>query len=314
MQARRLGLLRSHHLEKVREFRKHPGRTVTSMYILSLQSAVAHGHVGNSAAVFALQRLGHEAWPIDTVRFSNHPGRGAFRGTTTPPGEIAALMDGLASHNWIADVDAVLTGYLGSAEQGPAVLDAVTRVKAANPKAIWALDPVIGDHGRIFVKPGIPEFIRRTAVDADLLTPNGFELSYLTGHSCERLAEALEAANELRLAGRAKKSRIVVATGLATAECGAAALTTLAVGPTGAWRVTTPRLDHPANGAGDLFAALFLGRHLGGAPLDAAVAAAAGAVHAVIARSAQARSAELLLIAAQDELVRPTYPFLAVPV
>ena len=284
------------------------------MNILSLQSAVTRGHVGNSAAVFALQRLGHEVWPIDTVRFSNHPGRGAFRGETTTAAEITALVDGLAGHDWISDVDAVLSGYLGSAEQGPAVLDAVTRVKSANPKAIWALDPVIGDHGRIFVKPGIPEFIQRIAADADVLTPNGFELSYLTSRSCERLADAREAANEFRLAGRAKTGRLVVATGLAIAECGADTLTTLAVGPTGSWRVTTPRLDHPANGAGDLFAALFLGRHLHGAPLDVAVAAAAGAVHAVIARSANARSAELLLIAAQAELVRPTYPFPAVPV
>ena len=168
------------------------------MNILSIQSSVSYGHVGNSAATFALQRLGHEVWRIDTVRFSNHPGHGGFRGGAASAGELADLVEGLAERGWLGGVDAVLTGYLGAAEQGPVVAAAATRVKAANPKALWLLDPVIGDKGRIFVKPGIPEFLRQVAGKADILTPNAFELAYLTGRPCETPAQAIAAARALR--------------------------------------------------------------------------------------------------------------------
>jgi pyridoxine kinase len=272
------------------------------MNVLSIQSAVAYGHVGNSIAAFALQRLGHEVWPVDTVRFSNHPGHGGFRGSVTAPDELAALIEGIAERGWLASADAVLTGYLGSAAQGAVVAAAAARVAAANPAALWALDPVIGDHGRIFVKDGIPEFLRDTAAPrADILTPNAFELEYLAARPCRCLGEALAAARTLR---GASPRRIVVATGLAYAGA-AGTLTTLAVAADGAWSVTTPALAHPANGAGDLFAALFLGRVLLQRDVPAALAHATSAVHAIVARSAAAGARELLVIPGQDDLVAP---------
>jgi pyridoxine kinase len=281
------------------------------MIVLSIQSAVAYGHVGNSAAAFALERLGHEVWRVDTVRFSNHPGHGAFRGATASAGELADLIGGLAEHGWLAGADAILTGYLGAAEQGPVVAAAAAQVKAANPGALWALDPVIGDKGRIFVKPGIPEFLREAAGTADILTPNTFELSYLTGRPCGTLAQAVAAARALR---GTKSDRIVAVTGLASAGHDAPALTTLAIGAAGAWQVTVPLVAHPANGAGDLFAALFLGHYLTHRDLAGGLDRATSSVHAVIARSAAAGARELQLIAAQDELVEPRRLFGAIPV
>jgi pyridoxine kinase len=282
------------------------------MNILSIQSAVAYGHVGNSAAVFALQRLGHEVWPIDTVRFSNHPGHGSFRGRASSAAELDELVEGIAERSWLNEADALLTGYLGAADHGAVVARTWERIKAANPRAIWALDPVIGDKGRIFVKPGIPEFMRALgAPQADLLTPNAFELEYLSGKPCRRLDDALAAARAL---GGERAGRVVVATGLALDDLGGGVLTTLAVDGAAAWRVTTPAVPHPANGAGDLFSALFLGRYLSMRDTRQALEGATSAVHAVIVRSAAADARELLLVEAQEELVEPRHRFKAIAV
>ena len=88
------------------------------MNILSLQSHVAYGHVGNSAAVFALQRLGIEVWPVHTVQFSNHPGYGGFRGRAFDAGLIGDVVQGIEERGALAACDGVLSGYVGSAEIG----------------------------------------------------------------------------------------------------------------------------------------------------------------------------------------------------
>lgn len=282
------------------------------MNILSFQSAVSYGHVGNSIAVFALQRLGHEVWPVDTVRFSNHPGHGGYRGTVTDGSALADLIEGMAEHGWLGTIDAVLSGYLGDASQGAVLAAAVARIKAANARALWALDPVIGDHGRVFVKDGIPQFMRDIAVPAaDLLMPNAFELSHLTGQPCQTLRQAVAAAETLR---GASQGRIVVATGLALTDRPPRTLTTLAVSAAGAWTVTTSAIEHPANGTGDLFAALFLGRYLSTRGVATALSLATSSVHAIVAHSAAAGARELQVIAAQDELVAPRHLFDARPV
>jgi pyridoxine kinase len=293
------------------ELRKRPAAispTSADMNVLSIQSAVAYGHVGNSIAAFALQRLGHEVWPIDTVRFSNHPGHGGFRGTVTNPADLAELIEGMAERGWLTAADALLTGYLGAASQGAVIAKAASRMKAANPKALWALDPVIGDHGRVFVKDGIPQFMRDSAVPmADIVLPNAFELGYLTGRPSQDPDQALAAARALGGAGR-----IVVATGLPGRE--PRTLTTLAVGDAGAWAVTTPAIDHPANGAGDLFAALFLGRYLSLRSIPEALALATSSSHAIVAHSAEAGARELQIVAAQDQIVAPRRLFEPEPV
>src|SRR5262245_20215496 len=152
--------------------------TMPAMNLLSIQSHVAYGHVGNAAAVFALQRLGIEVWPIHTVQFSNHTGYGSWRGRAFDAGMLSEIMQGIGERGVLRQCDGVLSGYLGSAAIGAAVLDAVAQVRSANPRAQYCCDPVIGDVGRgVFVQPGVAEFMRAHAVPAaDIVTPNHFEL------------------------------------------------------------------------------------------------------------------------------------------
>lgn len=270
------------------------------MNILSIQSSVARGYVGNSVAVPALQTMGHEIWRIDTVIFSNHPGHGGFRGRVTRAAEIADLVQGMLENGGLQTCDAILTGYLGALEQGPALLAAVASVRAANPKALFALDPVIGDigpqGGRIYVKPGIAEFLRDEALrHADLVTPNAFELQFLTGMRVSDTASALLAVDALRtrLDGHARRSgALVVATGLSL-EDQPGHLTILGADKASAWRAVHPAIDHPAYGAGDLFAALLLGGLLDEQSASDAASRAAATVHEVIARTAAAGGKDL---------------------
>src|SRR3954470_6423166 len=113
--------------------------------VLSVQSRVAYGHVGNAASVFPLQRLGIEAWALDTVAFSNHTGHGKWRGSAVAAAEIATLFEGIAELGVLPQIDAVLSGYLGDAATGPVLLDIVDGVRRANPRALFCCDPVIGD-------------------------------------------------------------------------------------------------------------------------------------------------------------------------
>lgn len=275
------------------------------MNVLSIQSGVVYGHVGNSTAQFCLQRLGHEVWRIDTVRFSNHPGHGGLVGAVADPAEIAALVGGVAARGWLADCDALLTGYLGAAEQGPAILEAAERLRAANPRARWLLDPVIGDNGRVFVKPGIPEFMRDRAVPrADILTPNAFELGWLAGMQVTSVDSAIAAARALRPRAEA----IVVATGVPDRDD---RLTTVAVQGDAAWAVTTPRVPVAVSGTGDSFAAILLGKLLDGDPIDAALAHATSAVCALLRHTAERQAKEIELIAAQEAIVAPSPRFAA---
>jgi pyridoxine kinase len=125
--------------------------------ILSVQSSVAYGHVGNSAAVFPLQRMGLEVWPVNTVHFSNHTGYGQWRGPVFPAEEVAGIIRGIEDRGVLRLCDAVLSGYLGDASLGEVVVGAADRVKGHNPKAVYLCDPEMGDAGRgFFVGPAIP--------------------------------------------------------------------------------------------------------------------------------------------------------------
>ncbi len=173
------------------------------MNILSIQSSVAYGHVGNSAAVFPLQRMGLEVWPVNAVHFSNHTDYGQWRGTVPPAENVAGVVRGIEDRGALGDCDAVLSGYMGDASLGEVIVGAVGRVKEHDGKAVYCCDPVMGDAGRgFFVRSGIPEFIRRVAVPAaDVITPNQFELEFLTGAEIGDLEDALGAADEARRLG-----------------------------------------------------------------------------------------------------------------
>jgi pyridoxine kinase len=279
------------------------------MNVLSIHSSVALGHVGNSGAQFALQRLGHEVWPVATVVLSNHPAHGGHRGRVVPAAELTELVRGLNDRGALAGCAAVLSGYLGDASQGPALLAARTAVQSANPRAAWLLDPVIGDRGRRYVGPGIAEFLRDHAIaQADILTPNAFELEFLTGRAADTTVSALAAIDILHQ--RAGRRQLIVATGMALTDRPPGDITMVAVDNRGAWRLAVPAIDHPAYGAGDVFAALLLGRLLCGDTTPDALSHAASAVYGVLAHSPRGE-AELALIAAQDELVAPRRRVLA---
>ncbi len=280
------------------------------MKILSIQSSVAYGYVGNSAAVFPLQRLGHEVWPVLTVHFSNHTGYGEWRGPLLAPSDVADVIAGVADRGVLGEADAVLSGYQGDPAVGAVILDAVDRVKAANPAAVYCCDPVMGDVGRgMFVRPGIPEFMRDHVVPrADIITPNLFELAYLSGRSLSgrttrTLDEVLAAVDAVRATG----PRDVLVTSVLADDDGS--LDVVAVSDAGAWAVTTPLLPISPNGGGDVTAALYLAHlHTTGSPAEA-LARTTSSVFAVLEATLAAGTRELQLVAAQDAIAVPPLTF-----
>ncbi|QBX33693.1 pyridoxal kinase PdxY [Paracoccus liaowanqingii] len=277
------------------------------MNILSIQSHVAFGHAGNAAAVFPMQRLGVEVWPVHTVQFSNHTGYGAWKGRVFDGPAIEEIVEGIADRGVLGTCAGVLSGYMGSSDIGNAVLGAAHRVRIANPKALWCCDPVIGDVGRgIFVRPGIPEFLRDVAVpQADIVTPNHFELEFLTGAPARSAADLRRALAALHAMG----PRIVLATSVLAEDTPADALDMIASTPEGAWRVRIPRLELNANGTGDMVAALFFVHVLRDGDVARALGRAAASVHGVLQATLDAGTREIRLIAAQDEFVHPSHDF-----
>jgi pyridoxine kinase len=272
--------------------------------VLSIQSRVAYGHVGNAAAIFSLQCLGVEAWALDTVAFSNHTGHGRWRGDVVAAETVAARFEGIADLGVLPSIDAVLSGYIGTAETGAVLLDIVARIKEANPRALFCCDPVIGDTDTgSYVRDGVAEFFRDRALAlADIVTPNRFELEFLTDRTVAGLADAAEAAGALRALG----PEIVLVTSLDTVP---SQLTMLASGPDGIWAVETPRLPVMLNGCGDVTAALFLGHLVTGASLADALARTAASMFAVIETTVGLGRYELALVAVREELARPSRVF-----
>lgn len=277
--------------------------------LLSIQSWVSYGHVGNAAAVFPLQRLGFEVWAIHTVQFSNHTGYGDWTGAVFPPEGVADLLSGIEARGVLDGCDGVLSGYMGSGGTVAAVVDAVGRVRQANPAALYCCDPVMGDVGRgVFVRPELPALIAALAIPAaDIVTPNQFELELLTGQSVETLEQALAAARVLRGRLRPGGPGIVVVTSLTRTDAPLGSIETLVLTGEGAWLCRTPLLplDPPRNGTGDALAALFFGQYLRTGRPDQALSLAMSALYAVLERTHEAGTREIQLVAAQGELLAP---------
>jgi len=282
------------------------------MNLLSIQSHVAYGHVGNSAAVFVLQRLGIEVWPIHTVELSNHPGYGAWTGRVSDAAAIRELVDGIAARDVLARCDGVLSGYLGAADIGEEILAAVTRVKAANPAARYCCDPVIGDveHG-VYVRPEVAGFLRARAVPAaDVVTPNHFELDRLSGRASKTRVEVVAAVDAIHALG----PRVVLVTSLHTAETPPDAIDLLVSDTQGRFQLRTPKLPLAVNGAGDAIAALFFAHYLRSGSAGEALCRATSSVVGILRRTAEIGAREMLLVEAQDEIVSPSKTFRPQPI
>jgi len=275
--------------------------------ILSIQSSVAYGHVGNSAVAFPLMRLGIEVYPVITVHFSNHTGYGAWRGPHLAADDLAEVIRGLDERGVLGTCDAVLSGYQGGADIGEVILEAVALVKERNPHAVYCCDPVLGDVGRgLFVRPGVPELIRERVIPAaDISTPNHYELDYLTGHRTKTIDQVVAAAHALRALG----PQTVLVTSVPQRDLEPHSISMVAVTSEGAWSVTTPELPQSFNGAGDLTAALFLAELLSSADAPAALGRTAAIIFSVLEATVAAGQRELQLVAAQNEIVQPSRSF-----
>jgi pyridoxine kinase len=277
------------------------------VHILSIQSHVAYGHVGNSAAVFPLQRLGHEVWPVHTVTFSNHTGYGAWRGPLLSPDDVREVITGMEERGALGKVDAVLSGYQGGAGIAEVVLDAVARVKAANPDATYTCDPVMGNaKSGCFVHEDIPPLLRdRVVPKADLITPNQFELGFLTGTSPDTLSSTLDSVEAARAMGPSS----VLVTSVERPDRPENSIEMLAVTPEGAWVVQTPLLPLKANGSGDVTAALFTAHYRSTGDAADALARTASSVFGLLRNTYRSGERELQLVQSQDVIADPPCEF-----
>ena len=277
--------------------------------ILSIQSAVAYGHVGNSAAVFPLQRIGVEVLPVMTVNFSNHTGYGAWRGSLISPEEVQEIILGIKERGVLPQIDVVLSGYQGGTGISDVIIDTVKQVKEANPSAIYACDPVMGNAtSGCFVAPEIPVLLRERVVPvADIITPNQFELGYLTGTDPSTLESTLESVD---LARRMGPSTVLV-TSVIRPDRDPGTIDMLAVDDTGAWQVTTPHLPLKVNGSGDVTAALFTAHYSATGNAAIALERTASSVFDLIELTYQSGDRELQLIQAQESYAHPRLQFTA---
>jgi pyridoxine kinase len=275
--------------------------------ILSIQSAVAYGHVGNSAAVFPLQRIGVEVLPVYTVNFSNHTGYGAWRGPLIAPDDVREVITGIEERGVLGEIDVVLSGYQGGEGIADVILDAVARVKSANPDAVYACDPVMGNaKSGCFVAPAIPELLRdRVVPAADIITPNQFELGYLTRTEPDTLESTLASADLARAMG----PRTVLVTSVERPDREPGTIEMLAVDDAGAWIVTTPLLPLKANGSGDVTAALFTAHYRETGSAATALARAVSSVYDLLSLTHESGQRDLQLVEAQEFYAHPQLQF-----
>ncbi|MEG0044716.1 MAG: pyridoxal kinase PdxY [Comamonas sp.] len=289
----------------------------TPPLVLSIQSHVAYGHVGNDAAMLPLQLLGIEPVAVHTVQFSNHTGYGEFKGQVFTPAHVQDVLDGLRARGVLERCTAVLSGYLGDAGVGEAILAAVQEVRASQPKAYYLCDPVMGDVGRgVFVRPGIPEFLRKRALSqASVITPNHYEFELLCGGPLTTVQAATQAARSMLRQMHDSQSALIVITSLRTDDLPTDQLATLAVTADKAWLVQTPYVDlHPLpNGMGDVFAAVLLGHLIQERAIPDAVSRAVSSLYALVSRT-EAGQRDLPLVACREQITKPVEIFAAVAV
>lgn len=277
--------------------------------ILSIQSHVAYGYVGNRAAVFPLQRLGFDVTAINTVQFSNHTGYGDWEGDVFSADQIRALLEGVRRRGMFPQFDALLTGYLGNPAFGSVLTDLIMELKNANPQFVYCCDPVMGDvSGGCYVKPEIRDVFKNQLLQlSDILTPNLFELNYLSDQPIDTLDQIRSACDTLSDLG----PQIVLVTSVLCRDTPPETIQMLLHHPEGDWLVDMPYIHtkQPPNGAGDLTASLLLANILNGESPDTVLSAVASAVFGVFEKTVTSGLRELQVVAAQEELAHPTHLF-----
>jgi pyridoxine kinase len=275
--------------------------------VLSIQSSVAYGHVGNSAVSFTLMRMGVETYPVFTVHYSNSTRYGEVAGPNLTAADVADVIAGVDRRGALGGVDAVLSGFLGTPDMANTVIEAAQLVKQRNPKAVYCCDPVMGDVGRgMYVGAGIPEHFRDVVVPhADIVTPNQYELDFLVGRESKTTAEVLESADILMERG----PKTVLVTSAIVDDAPANTVSMIAVTADEAWQVTTPLLDQAFTGSGDVTTAVFLAKLLETGQLDQALRTTAEVVYSLLEATKESGQLELVLVAAQDQLVAPKHHF-----
>lgn len=279
------------------------------MRILSIQSSVAYGHVGNSAAVFPLQRIGVEVMPVYTVCFSNHTGYGSWRGPMMTGNDVTEIVTGIAERGGLQHVDAVLSGYQGGNDIGDAILGAVEMVKRESPDAIYSCDPVLGSAlSGCFVSPEVQALVRdRVVPRADLITPNQFELGFLTGTEPNTLESTLESIDLARHRG----PETVLVTSVFRPDRPEETMSMIAANGSEAWLIEKPRLPLKANGSGDVTAALFTAHLLATGDLRVALERTTSSMFELLQRTLDSGQRELQIVEAQESYVHPKMEFTA---
>jgi pyridoxine kinase len=280
------------------------------MSVISIQSQVAYGHVGNSAAVFPMQMHGIEVIAVPTTLLSNRPGYPTIRGRVLEAQLVADLLQGIEERGAVDSCRMILSGYLGSVEIGAVVADFVARAKARNPALRYACDPVLGDRDRgLFVATSLPPLMRdRLCPLADIITPNHFEFEWLAGAKAATTDQTIEAARVLIARGPST----VVVTSAELSDTPRGEIETLAIEQSRAFRLRTPKLPISPNGTGDLFASLFVSARINGSGTPDALAHAASAIFAVLERTAARGTEEMRIVESAELLVHPKRRFAAV--
>jgi pyridoxine kinase len=277
------------------------------MTVISIQSQVAFGHVGNSAAVFPMQVHGIDVIAVPTTLLSNRPGYPTNRGRVLEAQLVADLLLGIEERGALDTCKMILSGYLGSPGIGAVVADFVARARAHNPALLYCCDPVLGDRDRgLFVHADIPPLVRdRLCPLADIITPNHFEFEFLCGAKALTSGQMIAAAQTLLARG---PSTIVV-TSAELKDTPAGEIETLAIEQSKAWRVRTPKLPISPNGTGDLFASLFASARVRGSDTRQALSHAASAIFAVLEITAVRGTEEMRIIESGELLVHPKRRF-----
>jgi pyridoxine kinase len=276
--------------------------------IMSIQSSVAYGHVGNSAASFALMRMGVETYPVYTVHYSNTTSYGSWRGLNLSADEVLDVVKGIDDRGALVGVDAVLSGFQGSTTMGDTIVAAVQLVKQRNPEAVYCCDPVMGDVGRgMYVADGVPQFLRERVIPhADITTPNQYELDYLTDSHTHTIDDLLVGVDRLIEQG---PRTVLVTSALGSDDPTSATVSMVAAAADEAWLVSTPRIDQVFTGSGDVTSAVFLAHWLESKSLAVALKNTADIVYSLLEATATAGRRELALVDAQSDLVTPRFSF-----